>query len=318
MIGKHKLKPLILNTFFLVTILIALLTITGYLGKYNYIFDLTSHFKLQYLIIGFCTFFFFLLTRHQLWAIISLCCILLNLMEIVPWYFPPAAFAQEKATGQLRVLVSNVLYTNKNYSKVISLVRKEKPDIAVFVEAGKLWNQELIALKDLLPYSAIAQDSQRFGTTLYSKFPLENVAIEKFQGPRSTIVATINYQGKKVIVMGTHPNYPVSKIGFFQRNSQLKSMADYLAKVNNPVILMGDFNITMWSPFYHRFIQESKLKNGRFGFGLQPTWPAFLPLLAIPIDHCLVSENVQVINFRTGDNVGSDHLPIIADLAIGE
>lgn len=318
MISKNKFKLFIPNIFIVVTILISLLTIIGYLGKFNYIFDLTAHFKRQYLIVGFCTFFFFLLTRHKVWWIISLCCILLNLMEVVPWYLPPDALAQAKTTGQLRVLLSNVLYSNENYSNVISLVRKEAPDIAVFVEAGKVWNQELTALKDLLPYSAIAQDSKRFGTTLYSKFPLENVSIEQFQGPRSTIVATIKYQGKDVIVMGTHPNYPVSKIGFIQRNSQLKAMADYIATINKPVILMGDFNITMWSPFYQRFIRESKLKNGRIGFGLQPTWPAFLPFLAIPIDHCFVSQNIQVINSRTGDNVGSDHLPIIADLAIGE
>ncbi|HEY9295793.1 MAG TPA: endonuclease/exonuclease/phosphatase family protein, partial [Phormidium sp.] len=103
-----------------------------------------------------------------------------------------------------------------------------------------------------------------------------------------------------------------------ERNMQLAAMADYLEKVNNPVVVMGDFNVTMWSPFYQRFIEKTKLKNARSGFGVQPTWPSFMPLLAIPIDHCLVSPNIQVIKTRTGRNVGSDHLPIITDLAIGE
>lgn len=318
MIGKYKFNELISGSFILVTILIALLSITGYWGNFYYVLDLAAHFKVQYLIIGFCTFFFFLLRRNKLWLVISLSCILLNLSEIAPWYLPPAAFAKETTNGQLRVLVSNVLFSNQKYSKVISLVREEKPDIAVFVEVGKVWAKELTALKDILPYQVISQDSQRFGTALYSKFPLENVSIEQFQGPRSTIVATIKHQSQEVIVIGTHPNYPVSKIGFIQRNSQLAAMSDYLAKVNNPVILMGDFNITMWSPFYHRFVDKSKLKNGRFGFGIQPTWPSFMPLVAIPIDHCLVSQNIQVINSRVGRNVGSDHLPIITDLAIGD
>lgn len=318
MISKYKFKDLIFGSFILVTILITIFTITGYLGKFHFILDLTAHFKVQYLLVGFCTFFFFLLTRNKLWWIISLGCILLNLMEIVPWYLPPAAFATDRANGELRVLLSNVLFKNENYAKLISLVKEEKPDIAVFVEAGKLWTKELTALKELLPYAVVAQDSKRFGTVLYSKFPIENVSIEKFQGPRSTIVATIKYQGKEIIVMGTHPNYPVSKIGFNHRNSQLEAMADYLAKVNNPVVLLGDFNITMWSPFYQKFIRETKLKNTRFGFGVKPTWPSYWPLLAIPIDHCFVSENVQVIKSRTGRYVGSDHLPIITDLAIGD
>lgn len=316
MIEQHRFKNLISSSFIVVTIMITILTITGYLGKFNYILDLTAHFKVQYLVIGFCTFFFFLLTHNKLWWAIGLACILLNLMEIVPWYFPQSAIATETTTGQLRIFQSNVLYNNKKYSKVISIVKEENPDIAVFIEVSKVWAKELAALKDILPYSVVSQDSNSFGTALFSKYPLENVSIEQFKGPRKTIVATIKYQGKEVIVMGTHPNYPLEKIGFSHRNSQLEAMADYLVKVNNPVLLMGDFNITMWSPIYQRFVEKTKLKNGRVGFGVQPTWPNFMPLLAIPIDHCLVSPNIQVIKSRIGRDVGSDHLPMITDLAI--
>ncbi|MGA9379444.1 MAG: endonuclease/exonuclease/phosphatase family protein [Phormidium sp.] len=318
MIDKYRFKDLISSSFMLVTILITILSITEYSGKSNYILDLTAHFKVQYLVVGFWTFFFFWLTRNKLWSVISLGCILLNLMAIVPWYLPQSAIAAETRTGQLRVFQSNVLFKNKKYSKVISLVREEKPDIAVFVEVSKVWAKELAALKDLLPYSVVSQDSNRFGTALYSKFPLENVSFEEFQGPRKTIVATIKYQGREVTILGTHPNYPVKRIGFMQRNLQLEAMADYLVKVNNPIVLMGDFNITMWSPFYQRFMQETKLKNGRFGFGVQPTWPSSIPFFSIPIDHCLVSPNIQVIKSRTGRDVGSDHLPIITDLVITE
>jgi endonuclease/exonuclease/phosphatase (EEP) superfamily protein YafD len=316
MIGKYKFNDLISGSFILVTILITFLTLTGYLGKFNYILDLTADFKAQYLVIGFWTFFFFLLTQNKLWLVISLSCILLNLMEIVPWYLPESASATETTTGQLRVFQSNVLYNNKKSSKVISLVREEKPDIAVFIEVSKVWAKELAALKDLLPYSVLSQDSDNFGTALFSKFPLEKVSFEEFQGPRKTIVATIKYQGKEVIFMGNNPNYPLEKVGFIHRNLQLEAMADYLAKVNNSVILMGDFNITIWSPFYQEFVDKSQLKNARIGFGIQPTWPNFMPLLAIPIDHCLVSRNIQVIKSRIGRDVGSDHLPIIADLVI--
>ena len=41
-----------------------------------------------------------------------------------------------------------------------------------------------------------------------------------------------------------------------------------------------------------------------------------LPPLGIPIDQCLVSRGIQVANVRTGNDVGSDHLPLIVDLAI--
>jgi hypothetical protein len=57
-----------------------------------------------------------------------------------------------------------------------------------------------------------------------------------------------------------------------------------------------------------------------------PTWPTeakFSPikpplswLLLIPIDHFLISPEIKVLDIRTGANVGSDHLPLIADLVL--
>jgi endonuclease/exonuclease/phosphatase (EEP) superfamily protein YafD len=318
MIGKYKFKSLISGSFILVTILITILTITGYFGELHYILDLTVHFKVQYLVIALCTFFFFVLKRNKMWWIISLCCILLNFIEIVPWYLPQSAIANNTTIGQLRVLLSNIYFSNRNYPKVISLVRQENPDIAVFVEVNSVWAEELSALKDLLPYAVVDRDSGIFGTAIYSKFPLENVTFEEFQGSRKTIVSSIKYQEKNVVIMATHPNYPIKKETFIERNLHLSAMADYLEKINQPVILAGDFNVTMWSPFYQQFVEQTKLKNGRRGFGVQPTWPSFMPLLGIPIDHCFVSENIQVIQSRIGPYVGSDHFPIITDLAIGE
>lgn len=73
---------------------------------------------------------------------VSLFCIAINLVEVVPWYLPQPASAGETVT-QLRVLQSNVLNSNRQYSKVISLVREENPDVAVFIEVSKSWAKEL-------------------------------------------------------------------------------------------------------------------------------------------------------------------------------
>jgi endonuclease/exonuclease/phosphatase (EEP) superfamily protein YafD len=41
-----------------------------------------------------------------------------------------------------------------------------------------------------------------------------------------------------------------------------------------------------------------------------------MPPAGIQIDHALVSPGVQVRNFRRGPRVGSDHLPVVVDLAL--
>ncbi len=82
----------------------------------------------------------------------------------------------------------------------------------------------------------------------------------------------------------------------------------------------------MWSPYYKSFVRQTGLRNARQGFGILPTWPSksslspvpatIAPLLSIPIDHCLISPKIKVVNIRTGPNVDSDHLPVITDLVI--
>jgi endonuclease/exonuclease/phosphatase (EEP) superfamily protein YafD len=46
------------------------------------------------------------------------------------------------------------------------------------------------------------------------------------------------------------------------------------------------------------------------------TAAGYLGSLMIPIDHCLVSEDIRVINASTAEGIGSDHLPLIVELEL--
>jgi endonuclease/exonuclease/phosphatase (EEP) superfamily protein YafD len=58
--------------------------------------------------------------------------------------------------------------------------------------------------------------------------------------------------------------------------------------------------------------------NVRDGFGLLPSWPTFLffKWLMLPLDHCLVSNDIRVADARTGEPIGSDHLPLIVEIEL--
>ncbi len=99
-------------------------------------------------------------------------------------------------------------------------------------------------------------------------------------------------------------------------DKQFAAIGEYAAQVKNPVVVVGDLNTTMWSPFYKSMVKTARLRNARSGFGILPTWPTFMPLLSIPIDHLLVSKEIGVLKVHTGRYVGSDHLPLITDLII--
>ena len=117
-------------------------------------------------------------------------------------------------------------------------------------------------------------------------------------------------------MMLVHPSVPIKQQSFIDRNQQLAAIGEYAAQVKNPLIVVGDFNTTMWSPFYKNMVKTGKLRNARSGFGILPTWPTFMPLVYIPIDHFLVSKEIGILKIHTGRNIGSDHLPLITDLVI--
>jgi len=59
---------------------------------------------------------------------------------------------------------------------------------------------------------------------------------------------------------------------------------------------------------------KAKFASGAKTFTFYGAHP--LPPLRIPIDHCLNSEGVTIINMLTGTYTGSDHFPIIIDFIV--
>jgi endonuclease/exonuclease/phosphatase (EEP) superfamily protein YafD len=261
---------------------------------------------------------FLLLARHsKIGLAICAFCLVINLAEILPWYLPVADNSQGISGKPLRVLVSNVYYKNQDYPRLISLLRQEQPDLAVFAEINDDWLAALDQLKDIMPYSLSLPKSQKFGVALYSKLPLENPVFQEFavEG-RPSIVATVTVGSEKVTIIGTHILAPINFSYIQRRNQQLGAMSRYLGEMTTPKIVFGDLNITMWSHYYKEFVKTAGMRNARAGFGVQPTWYKKLPIFYLPIDHCLVSPDIQVRNSRVGSPVGSDHRPIIVDLTI--
>jgi len=101
------------------------------------------------------------------------------------------------------------------------------------------------------------------------------------------------------------------------RNEQLHTVAAQVKASYRPVILIGDLNGTPWSPYFRDFLRASGLRNTSQGRGVQGSWPAGLPAGRIPLDHCLVSPEIRVIDRQVGPQVGSDHLPLLVDLEVG-
>ena len=319
------LKRFLAYSLLILIVCITLLSLISLKG-WQFSLELASHFQLQYFLLSFILFVLLALSRKKIPLLIAVFCLSVQLANILPWYLPHSQTNAEIA-GHVRILSANINVQNKSYSKVLSLVRKEKPDLAVFMEIDKAWVNQFQTLTDILPYGYEKPNPYNLGIALYSKLPLDNVSFNFFGTPNNpSIVGNLTLNGQVVSIIATHPHAPARLDYFHLRNKQLEEISNYVKALKNPVIVVGDLNITMWSPYYKRFMQKSGLRNAREGFGILPTWPtkptfSLIPailsrVLWIPLDHCLVSPGIKVKNIATRQNVDSDHLPLSVELIV--
>ncbi|MEM1309003.1 MAG: endonuclease/exonuclease/phosphatase family protein [Cyanobacteria bacterium P01_D01_bin.71] len=288
--------------------------------------ELLSHFQRQYWLLSVVALAAIALTRCRWPTLIAIACVAVLTTPLLPWYLPPQ-FLQAQPEGNFRILVSNLNTKNRNFEAALTMTRAENPDLALFMEVDDRWVEQLNTLLTTLPHFSGRSDPFNRGIVIYSRYPLDAVEVIDL-APDSTpsITATVEVNGQRLAVVGTHPLPPVRPSLFHSRNRQLDQLGQHLQTMQEPQVVIGDFNITMWSPYYKRFKRQTGLKNVRDGFGVLPSWPtggtySTIPawvteLLAIPIDHGLLSPELTVADVRVGQDVGSDHLPVVIDLSL--
>jgi endonuclease/exonuclease/phosphatase (EEP) superfamily protein YafD len=179
------------------------------------------------------------------------------------------------------------------------------------------WVSGLATLQENYPFSYIQAQSGNFGVAVYSKTQFDSVGhVDSPPLGYPTIIATATVGKQKLTLISSHPTIPLGRKLSSVRNRQFDSVVDLVKAADGKVILLGDFNATMWDTHFRRLIQSAGLSNARQGFGILPTWPTYLPFAMIPIDHFLIPEGIGVTELKNGKSIGSDHLPLIVTLSL--
>lgn len=281
--------------------------------------ELVSHFRFQYAVFALFFGITLMICRHRKMALLMAVPVILNAIFIVPLYVKSAenSSLNHQSHTKLKVLLCNVNTSNTRYQKLIDLVHAEEPDILVLLEISTGWLDQLDSIRESYPHMKAEPRSDNFGIAVFSRAPIKESHIEKF-GPSDipSIEAVIEFGTEILTLIATHPLPPINQRFYQSRNMQLIEVAEKIKNIKGPRILIGDLNMTMWSHDYSTLVTGTGLRNARDGYGVLPSWPVFLPFMMIPIDHCLISSELNVDHIRTGSNVGSDHLPLIVELSL--
>lgn len=218
---------------------------------------------------------------------------------------------------RLKLAAINVHTSNHRADLVLEFLRKADADIILLMEVNARWINALQSLRTNYPHVVAEPREDNFGIALFSRLPLTNDTVIELGSAKVPSIATDVIVGSQSIhLIGTHPLPPGSSEYARLRNEQLQQIASHVRRQTLPVVVVGDLNTTPWSPCFTDLLKESGLNNTSQGRGLFASWPAWLPLGRIPLDHCLVSPSIQVVNKQLGPDVGSDHLPVVVDLQI--
>ncbi len=276
--------------------------------------ELFTHFRLQYFVASLLLLVVFAGFRNYPYAGVLLLTAIFNGFLVVPWYQgkPPPT-----PGTPLTLVHANVLASNTDYQRLIDFVKTEAPDVVFLQEITNEWVTALQELQQDYPYMYAEPRFGNFGIAALSRLPFDSIRhIDSPPLGYPSIFAQITVNDEPLTLVSSHPTIPLGRQLYEARNEQLESVGEIVSKLRGEVVLLGDFNASMWCPKFRQLESTVQLRNAREGFGILPTWPTFLPPAMIPIDHALVSEGISVLDIRTGSRIGSDHLPLIVTVSL--
>lgn len=298
------------------TVVSGLLTACGFLGNIHWFLEIFSHFIAWYAVGTGILAVVLWFSGHPRWALAAAALVTIQAMLPLSWYWP-APGSGAAATSNCRLLLANVLSENTDTASFLALVERTKPDLICVQEVSRQWEESLSILDGSYPVHLSLSRGDNFGIAIYSRLPgpqPEIVFQREFGVPAMALRFTRN--GREVSLLNVHTLPPAGRRYASTRNAQLDAINAWLRKRTGLAIVMGDLNTSIYSPRYRRLIRGTGAKNVRAGYGPLGTWPSWVPLLRLPLDQCLVKGDMRVVRCAVEEAGGSDHLPLLVDLAI--
>ena len=331
------MPPIIIRMLWILAM--ATIIIAPWLSGLHLLFELMSHLIIFYWLLFLLLIPIFLFRQHWPLAAIAAIGLLANTWHLMPLYLTPVntetrstskpiidtAFAGETAnektndSNAITILSVNVQWNNTDYQRLIALINQHQPDIVALQEVDERWLAHLKALRTSYSYHLEWPEESNFGIAIYSNLHNSAATLVHFT-PTSTpsiLLHATSPSGQPFQLINTHPWPPLGIDTMTSRDDQLAAIGHYVHQHSTlPTIVVGDLNTTPWSATYQDMIKIAKLRNARNSFGMHNSWPSILPVIGIPIDHCLVSHHWSVKNFQSMANIGSDHRPIACTLSL--
>jgi endonuclease/exonuclease/phosphatase family metal-dependent hydrolase len=225
---------------------------------------------------------------------------------------------------ELTVLSVNLYVGEANLDYVIELVKEHQPDLLSVQELTPGAADALgeLGIENLLPHTVLEPDELAVGTGLYSKYPVERIESVGRDGIFYQIGAEVQLGDQAVRFMAVHTAAPATpeRIPLWEEDFVDMPRPDG----GVPWVLAGDFNATLDHENMRDLLADGYVDAAEVtGGGLDATWQPIEGRIgglvrppAVALDHVLVDDGIEVLDWEVLDKQGSDHAPVLAHLRL--
>lgn len=304
---------------------IALMGVLSWFGALHWTFELLSHFRFYYFVLGGILALLALALRLTGPAVVVALVATVNGAAAWPHMAVPVSAARTEPLPVVRVLWANLHNWATDLGALRELIEREKPDIAVFTELAGTHAETVRQMRALLPYQSTLPDGNPLDVMLLSKRPPEALHFDLEAGGGAPLLMARICPGEAacLTLLALHASRPFPHAGGL-RDRQLAYAATVARRevdAGHRVVFVGDLNVTPFSPVYDRLLGASGLADTASirverARSATATWWFGNTGIGLPIDHVLVGPGVMLVERRLGTPIRSDHLPLIVDLRI--
>ena len=295
-------------------------TLLSLLARHWWLSDLLANLRMQLLIGCGAVFVPAALLRRSRMAFLLIACSCWHISHLRSSALVPVA---DNRPAIITVTTANVLTVNQRHEEIAAELLRSDADVIAVIELSSSLQEHLSgSFSQTYPWQRVMpQDRGNFGIGLYSRIPFESADFISFNSTALTsIAAEIRRDGQSLHLIATHTLPPMGPGSFQHRNEHLQQVAERVNELRRKqpeshAIVMGDLNLTPWSPVYGDFLKQAELRSAPHG--LTPTWYRFRSFpFGLILDHVLSTSNLACSEYRVGSDVGSDHRFVTASFVL--
>ena len=233
----------------------------------------------------------------------------------------------------ISVVSFNVQGSNANLDRAVEWLLNADADVVVLQETSEGYDARLARL-----YAAYAGEAHiESSVRVFSRFPIISRDAVKLEDAPGWLALRLllDHDGREVAVYAVHLALPrkhkeiLARMSLdfalnydeSRRNAQIRRALSLLRDDERPFIFAGDFNMSDSSLIYDEIANEIHDAWRGAGNGAGRTWPLAeeigLPRIIHPllrIDYIWHSDHFRAVTAQLGHAIGSDHLPLMAEL----